>query len=219
MTTSHPSDSTQVGDPPRLAETPSAVKMVTVGDSTRSTDIEELEQYGRRNALRFLRVPLEDIPSETSGGRVTYHTDEFIVDFVNNKMDLPLELSEISRSHIVGKIDRDNNRCGIIVKFITYNVRHRVFCGKRNLKSKGSNIHIVEDLTTERFTTMKHLGKLFKAKKVCSYWSSDGRIFFKCSEHDTAHRVKYPDDLREHFDGDLDVVDQSTSQPDNQSTT
>ena len=149
--------------------------------------------------MRFLRVPLNEVNKTTVHNKTTYQTDDYVLDFVNVKMGVALDRSEIGRSHIVGKTNETENTCGIIVKFVGYNSRQKVFSNKRNLKGKGTKVHISEDMTFERFATMKKLGALRNNNNVSTYWSTDGRIFFKKADSGSVFRVTYTRDLIEHF--------------------
>ena len=58
-------------------------------------DIEELEQYGRRNSLRFHNVPItkEELNK----------TDDKIVDICKQHLKIDITPDDINRSHIIGK--------------------------------------------------------------------------------------------------------------------
>lgn len=139
--------------------------------------IDELEQYGRRNAVRISNVPVEDIPviPDTNGRR---DTDSFIISLCRDSLHLELSPSTISRSHIVGKVSH-LGRCQIIVKFTRYNTRRLVYVSRTALKDDERDIFITEDLTAIRYRALKHLRKKRKHNLIVSAWSSDGRIFAK----------------------------------------
>ena len=60
------------------------------------------------------------------------------------------------------------------MKFAKYNVRGRVFRGKRKLKGTGKSI--TESLTTKRIGQLKDARKNYAFNNV---WSYDGKIFHK----------------------------------------
>lgn len=65
--------------------------------STLKTDIEDLEQYGRRTSLRSPNVSL---PKKTP-----QKSDDLIVDIAYQKLDIspPLLVNDINRSHNIGE--------------------------------------------------------------------------------------------------------------------
>ena len=64
-------------------------------------DIEELEQYGRRNSLRFHNVPItkEELNK----------TDDKIIDICKQHLKIDITLDDINRSHIIGKIHHEGS--------------------------------------------------------------------------------------------------------------
>ena len=138
---------------------------------------DELEQYGRRNALRFKNIHTSRIPKTETGDKVEYDTDTFIIDFCQEFIGIEIPRHRISRSHIVGKII--NDQCTILVKFTTYNMRNTIYNRRLQLKDKCPGVFIEEDLTKYR---RKCLGVLLLLKKkgiISSAWSHDGRILYK----------------------------------------
>ena len=82
------------------------------------TSIDDLEQYGRRQSLRFYGVPQEDD-----------ETNESVVNKVHKIMrdsecDIPLNF--IDRAHRVGKKCQD-----IIVKFCSFRYRSQVYKARK----------------------------------------------------------------------------------------
>jgi len=60
-----------------------------------------------------------------------------------------------------------------------------VFKAKRGLKkhkSRSFNVFISEDLTKKRQAIIKSLAEARKKDLIISYWTSDGRIFYKQTE-------------------------------------
>lgn len=140
--------------------------------------IEELEQYGRRNALRVLNVCKNDIPVDPNG---KVDTDSYIIDLVRDRLHIELSPNAISRSHLVGRV-QDDGKCQIIVKFARYNTRAVIFNAKKALKNYPDKIFISEDLTKVRFGAVRYLSQLRKESVIHSYWTLDGRVFFKREE-------------------------------------
>ncbi|KAK3918581.1 LINE-1 retrotransposable element ORF1 protein [Frankliniella fusca] len=105
------------------------------------TKLDELEQYGRRNNLRIFGVP--ERAEEPRAPNTD--TDSIVVD-VASKMGVVLDPSLIDRSHRVG--NRDSQQRPIIVKFVGYGPRGKMFGAKKELKH--TKITVREDLTVRR---------------------------------------------------------------------
>ena len=70
----------------------------------------------------------------------------------NNTMEITIH--DIDRIHRLGKHKLDNNVSRpIIVKFVRYKVRNRIFKTKKKLK--GKNVSITESLTKRRVIELK----------------------------------------------------------------
>ena len=100
--------------------------------------VEQAEQYSRRNLLRMSGIP-ED-PNES--------TDSIVVD-IATAISVDLDLSEIDRSHRVGK-PRAGRPRDIIIKFLTYRARQKLYKSRTLLKDRGhKGVYINEDLTKQ----------------------------------------------------------------------
>ena len=96
-----------------------------------STKIEKLEklqdqqeQYSRRNCLLVHGIAEEKEEI----------TDEVIINTLNEKLDLEIKLRDIGRTHRIGEPKKTRGKTRpIIVKFVRYNDRNRVFRNKKKL--------------------------------------------------------------------------------------
>ena len=138
--------------------------------------VDELEQYGRRNA-----VTISGIPENKDD-----NTDQIMLDITRDKLGIKLEAHEIGRSHRIpgGPPPRQDSAFRprpIVVKFISYNVRKRVYDARKNLKNHtpGGHIYINEHLTRTRSGLLYSCRSLVKGQKAKQAWSFDGRIFMK----------------------------------------
>jgi len=104
-----------------------------------------LEQYTRRNSLRIRGIP--EVPGET-GERCI----QDVVNFCRIKLGLELQPSSIDRAHRVGA-RKDNFSRFMLVKFVSWQDRNRIFRARAKLKGKkddhGRPLLIVADLTKE----------------------------------------------------------------------
>lgn len=120
-----------------------------------------MEQYSRRNCIRIFGIP------ESTGE----NTDQIITKLAEEKLGVDLKLSDIDRSHRIGKPNGKGSR-SIIMKFTNYNIKSRVLRARRKLKSSG--IGIQEDLTARNKALLQ---KVKDHLRVSSAWTIDGRIF------------------------------------------
>lgn len=122
-------------------------------------NVDRLEQYTRRNSLRFFGVMEEQ----------NEDTDSLILNVIKEKLGISINITDLDRTHRVGK-KSDRGRC-ILAKFVSYRKRAEVY----NLKSKlkNSKLIISEDLTTLRYTAYRAALTKYGPKNV---WTRDGEI-------------------------------------------
>lgn len=95
------------------------------------------------------------------------------------KLGIKLEKMEICRSHRVGRKNApptDNKLSRprpIIVFFVSYNMRRRIYSNERSLK--GTNVTIREDLTVQNRNALKVAMDKYGARNT---WTIDGRIHY-----------------------------------------
>ena len=144
---------------------------------------DDLEQRSRLENLRIFGIT--EKPAE--------NTDRLVID-VATKVGVTLSMASISRSHRVGPKRPDATRPrAIIVKFVSYADRQRLFTAKKLLK--GSNITLKEDLTAVRQKILKKASDHFKDYPV---WSQNGVIIIKLN--DGFHRIQTLKKLEELID-------------------
>ena len=115
-------------------------------------DIDDTEQYSRRNNLRISKLP--ESPNED--------TDAIFLKIAET-LNVPLTPGDIDRNHRVGRPGSKPQR-DIIVKFVTYRVRERLFINRKKLRdSELKGIYLNEDLTRKRSKLMFEARKQVKA--------------------------------------------------------
>ncbi len=130
----------------------------------KDNEIDEIQQYLRRNCLRFSGIP------ETEGENTT----QLIKTLAGEKLGVQLDDRDIDRSHRIGKpqlVSQGKHR-QIIVKFTSYQPRSAVLQQRKKLK--GTKMVISEDLTKKRLNLLKATSK---HPSVSSAWSHDGKIY------------------------------------------
>jgi hypothetical protein len=118
--------------------------------------LEHQEQYSRRTSLRFHNI---DVPVDDRGH---------------------ISTNDISRSHVIGKVR--NGKSQVIVRFLSYRCREKVYNSKRNLKNDADRIFITENLTKTRTNLVKSLADLKYNQNIKTYWTTDGRVYAKLNE-------------------------------------
>ena len=151
-------------------------------------EIEELQQYGRRNAVRI-----------TNGWPETddENTDELVLKITNKFMGLDIKPDQISRSHRVGRYNpQGQTPRAILVKFTSYRIRESVYKARKKLRrhKDAREIYINEDLTKMRAQLSAKARRLKADKWILDAWTYDGRIFVKDTNNRT-HLVKNDSDL------------------------
>lgn len=131
--------------------------------------IDELEQYGRRNALRV---------SNNWPEADQENTDTLIINMAHDHLGIDLQPSDISRSHRVGPPSAPKPR-PVLVKFSTYRARERIFRARSKLKNSDSGIYLNEDLTKKRGQLAYAARKMKRELTITDTWTYDCRVFAK----------------------------------------
>ncbi|KAK3911110.1 Protein unc-13-like protein C [Frankliniella fusca] len=138
---------------------------------------DDLEQRNRLENLRIFGVT--EVDNE--------ETDLLVLDVAKKLGLYSIERSDISRSHRVGK-KHDGKPRAIIVKFVSFATRQKMFLAKKKLKSSG--ISIREDLTSIRQDILNKARDSFE-----NVWTQSGVIIIK--EGRRFHRVSTMKKLEE----------------------
>ncbi|VDI26996.1 Hypothetical predicted protein [Mytilus galloprovincialis] len=139
--------------------------------------VESQEQYSRRTSLRFHNIP---VPVDNHGKILhPVNTDEIVLDIIRNKLNINIDLNDIGRSHVIGKARK--GRSQVIVRFISYRMKHLVYSNKKELKGDTNGIFITENLSQYRTELVKSLADMKTKNQISAYWTADGRIFVKKS--------------------------------------
>lgn len=150
--------------------------------------LDDLEQYGRRNSLRFHNCSVPPDQQQT-GKRLD--TDSIVVN-ICKKMGVELTDDDISRSHPIGKPNSRGN-IQIISKFKNWKVKNKVYSEKRKLKN--SSVFVTEDLTKFRQGLVQELSKAKRDGYVNSFWTNDSRIFAKVHERGPKSLIRSFNDI------------------------
>ena len=131
--------------------------------------IDDQEQYSGRECVRIWTDEKEENGEDT---------DAIVLELAK-KMEVPLTLQDVSRSHRVGRPGTGKPRA-IICRFASWRTKRRFMKGRTALKK--TKIFVSDDLTKAR----SHLFYLARQKKTqgkcVQCWTFDGKIFLKKSE-------------------------------------
>ena len=127
--------------------------------------VDRQEQYSRRNCLMIHGV--DELEGED--------TDELCIKVIEEHMNHKIKSEDIDRSHRLGNPKKSIKAKPrpIIVKFVRYNTRNRIYKNEKVLKGKG--ISVAESLTAKR---LKMLQKARELQGFVNIWSRDGKIMF-----------------------------------------
>ena len=153
-------------------------------------NVNNLEQYGRRNSLRFNNLTVDTSQKEDD----MIHA---VVTFINNNMMQNGEKitdRDVERCHPIGRKVR-GRKPQIIVKFSSYKTKSKVFSNKTMLKGHGDKTFVTEDLTTQNHQVVKSLLELRKSRKINSFWTSNGKILAKKAQDTSPIQLNFMDNI------------------------
>ena len=109
-----------------------------------SSEIDDLEQYSRRNCLVLHGV------NESNDE----NTNEIIIKTFSEELGVEIKEDDLDKSHRLGKPKRKDNKPRlIIVMFARYAVRRKIFMNNI-MKLKGKQLLITESLTSSRMQSL-----------------------------------------------------------------
>lgn len=131
---------------------------------TQGMELNDLEQYSRRNNLRVYGVDdrnFHETPEETA---------QKLVSLFRDKLELDISAKDIDIAHRLGKFSPTSNR-PIVCRMVARTNTLKIIRERR--KCKGSRVIIREDLTRRN---AKLLEKVSALDFVKSAWSDNGKI-------------------------------------------
>ena len=113
-----------------------------------------MEQYGRRNSLRFTNMKVKQIDFSTET-EFKKHMVNFINSTVLKKEESGVSISveDVDRCHAVGIRDSPQ----VLVKFRNYETKHLVYASKKNLKRNPGKVFVSESRHPVRLALMECL--------------------------------------------------------------
>lgn len=162
----------------------------------------DIEQYSRRNHLRFWGVKLN--PKESALDAVLRVVNTQLLIKGSDGQRLPLTPQHIEVAHCLRMpaSAKAGDPAPIIVRFFNRNVRDRIIAARRQLKKTSNEstistpkISISEDLTGQN---QKLITELRKCPSVDNSWSWNGKVYYILKDKDEErHQFHLFDDLPE----------------------
>ncbi|XP_077977428.1 uncharacterized protein LOC144432989 [Glandiceps talaboti] len=172
------------------------LEVVSGNMSTTQKELQDLQQYSRRNNLEIHGVP--EHPDEDT---------DTIVKKVAEASGVNISKYDIDISHrLATKTHNENKPTPIIVKFTRRTVRNAIYNGKRNIKNKTSKdmnidndtqncIYINESLTPSNRQLFNKVNEKKKALRWNYIWTYNGTIYVRRCQGDPAIKISSVQDI------------------------
>ena len=164
-------------------------------------DLDDMEQYSRRNILNFSGLP------ETDGEDAV----QLGIDLAKS-MGVTVQKTEIDRAHRIGPKGKktstgDPMHRPLIVKFTSYTKREEVYSARRRLKDarpprttslQGADlkkIFVTDNLTKKNQKVMFRARELRRRGALWAAWSDGCQMKVKIREGGPTHRIRTEEDL------------------------
>ena len=142
-----------------------AVKQREISHKSHEKELNELEQYTRRDSVRIYGV------ADSERFEASSRTAELVASMMNSKLELPVSTSDIDIVYRLGKFRADGNK-PIICKFVSRETKASVLKARRKLK--GSAVVVREDLTIKKLQLLESVSGRTEVRQA---WSDEGRSF------------------------------------------
>ena len=155
---------------------------------------DDLENYTRRETII---ISGKCIPTEAQNE----NTSNIAVNLLKSKLNVNIDVSEISVSHRIGKFDQNaSNARSIIVKLLHRSTKYKLMdeCIKNRASKELSDFHLNESLSSQRMTLFSDLKQLrWKHKSLFQQlYTKDGVIFVKLTVNQRQkYRIKTEEQL------------------------
>ena len=177
-----------------------------------NTKIEYLESYNRLDNLIIVGLPVNNyaeaaaVSTNAANTESSAVTETAVLDFVNNKLNVPLTPSDISFVHRLKSKPREQTPPNVIIRFTNRKARNAVFAARRQLRvtltessssSSGNaqRIYINEDLTKNNADLYRRVRQLVKQKRLSRCWTAGGAVFVKKSAESQPMKLSTSSDL------------------------
>jgi hypothetical protein len=165
--------------------------------------LEQLEAYSRFDNVIVHGIPesyaerASNNNDNNAGTESSSDTENSILKFFNNKLNVDIKPNDISVCHRLKRINRTSTYRPVIIRFTNRKARAAVLASKKLLKTKPEckGIFINEHLTNMASKIFNKTRELCKEKKINSTWSWNGKIYIKLLDGHTISNVPSLSDL------------------------
>ena len=165
-------------------------RQIEINQKEIATELEQLEQYGRRENLEIHGIPIN---KEESTNQIVKHVATLLkVDLTNDQISTSHRLIP---NHSNSNIDRSKvqKNVPIVVRFANRDKRNEIYSKRHLLKSDSklntSRIDIRENLTSLRKSLHKEAKKVKNQLNYNFLWTSQGQIFLRKSPTSRVIRI------------------------------
>lgn len=108
-------------------------------------------------------------------------TRKQVTEFINLKMNVPIEEEEISAAHELPKGPRDTV-APIVVRFVYTSTKQDVMAARRNLRGSQTPVYFNDQLTAMNGKIFSKARQMFKQGVLAGCWTRLGKIYVKRTE-------------------------------------
>ena len=101
------------------------------------------------------------------------NTDVLDSEVIGTKMDVKIGQNDIDKTHRIEETKNNDKLRPVIIKFVRYNDRQKIFSSKKLLKDSG--VSITESLTAFRMKKLTNARDIFGFRNV---WTVEERMFY-----------------------------------------
>lgn len=152
-------------------------------------NMNDLEQYSRRNSFNVLGCPAEKFSKAQVNGQAPNYKLA-AAHLLTEKLGSTVTATDIDAAHPLSP--PKNGKVAIIVKFHQREQRDNLIRQRRKLA--GTGVVIQDNLTKTNATFLKSLKDPKYKSKIKTSWSWDGKIYVKLN-NDVIKRVQFTDDI------------------------
>ena len=101
------------------------------------------------------------------------NTDVLDREVIGTKMDVKIRQNDIDKTHRIEETKNNDKSRPVIIKFVRYNDRQKIFSSKKLLKDSG--VSITESWTAFRMKKLTNARDIFGFRNV---WTVEERMFY-----------------------------------------
>jgi len=169
-----------------------AVQQLQAACTQSKEDINDLEQYGRRECLEFKGLVYKE----------NENTDDLVI-AVTKKMNLNIKKEDISVSHRLRKATSEEPKPTIIARFCSRKTRDLIYYNRHKLKtynmsSPSESLFVNESLTRTNRSRFNQCLKFKKDNNFKYIWTKNGAILLRKNDGASVITIKSDKDLVRH---------------------